>query len=89
MTNGRLNERTGTSDPALLELAGRAGVSDERIGGAARDLFELALAGAEALGPDFISPADLEEARAFFQTYTARSLSPADDALAACPCAGD
>jgi glutamate--cysteine ligase len=72
-------EIVGSPDPALLELAGRAGLSDERIGSVARDLFELALAGAKALGPGFISPADLEEARAFFQTYTARSLSPADD----------
>ena len=65
-------------------LAGRAGLGDERIGGVARDLFELALSGAEALGPAFIAPGDLDEARAFFETYTARSLSPADDTLAAC-----
>jgi len=49
---------------------------DERIGGISRDLCELALAGAESLGPDFIDAADLEEARAFFQTYTSRALSP-------------
>ena len=72
-------ELAGVPDPDLLERAGRAGLADERIGAVARDLFELALAGAESLGPGFISPADLEEARAFFQTYTARSLSPADD----------
>lgn len=81
-------ELVGDPDPALLELAGRAGLSDERIGPAARDLFELALAGAEALGPAFIAPGDLEEARAFFETYTARALSPADDTLAAFACAG-
>jgi hypothetical protein len=79
----------GNPDAALLDLAGRVGLADERIGTAARDLFELALAGAEALGPAFLSPGDLEEARAFFETYTARSLSPADDTLAACTCAGD
>jgi glutamate--cysteine ligase len=82
-------ELVGSPDAALLDHAGRAGLADERIGAVSRDLFELALAGTESLGPAFISPADLEEARAFFQTYTARSLSPADDTLAACPCAGD
>jgi glutamate--cysteine ligase len=82
-------ELVGRPDAALLEHAGRAGLTDERIASVARDLFALALAGAEALGPAFIAPADLEEARAFFQTYTARSLSPADDTLAACTCAGD
>jgi glutamate--cysteine ligase len=82
-------ELVGDPDAALLDHAGRAGLSDERIGGVSRDLFELALAGAEALGPGFLSRADLEEARAFFQIYTARALSPADDTLAACPCAGD
>jgi glutamate--cysteine ligase len=82
-------ELVGGPDPSLLEHAGRAGLGDERIGALSRELFELALAGAEALGPAFIAPADLDEARAFFQTYTARALSPADDTLAACPCAGD
>jgi glutamate--cysteine ligase len=80
-------ELVGSPDPALLDLAGRVGLGDERIGTVARDLFELALSGAEALGPAFLSPGDLEEARAFFETYTARSLSPADDTLAACTCA--
>ncbi|HEV7588097.1 MAG TPA: glutamate-cysteine ligase family protein [Longimicrobium sp.] len=82
-------ELVGSPDAALLDHAGRAGLADERIGSVSRDLFELALAGAESLGPAFIAPADLEEARAFFQTYTSRSLSPADDTLAACTCAGD
>jgi glutamate--cysteine ligase len=76
-------ELAGSPDPALLREAGRAGLRDERIASVARDLFALALSGAQALGPAFLSPADLEEARAFYQAYTARSLSPADDALAA------
>jgi glutamate--cysteine ligase len=79
-------ELVGEPDEELLEHAGRAGLADKRIGGVARDLFALALAGAEALGPAFLTPADLDEARAFFQTYTARALSPADDTLAACAC---
>ncbi|HEX8246211.1 MAG TPA: glutamate-cysteine ligase family protein [Longimicrobium sp.] len=82
-------ERVGAPDRALLELAGRAGLRDERIASAARDLFTLALEGAEALGPAFLCPADLEEARAFYDTYTARSLSPADDARLPEPAAAD
>ena len=80
-------ELAGAPDRALLDRAGRDGLGDERIAATARDLFALALDGAGALGPAFISPRDLEEARAFFHAYTARSRSPADDALAALqPC---
>jgi glutamate--cysteine ligase len=72
-------ELVGVPDPALLVRAGREGLRDERIAVTSRDLFALALEGAAALGPGFLCPADLEEARAFFDTYTARALSPADD----------
>jgi glutamate--cysteine ligase len=75
-------ELVGAPDPALLERAGCVGLRDERIASTARDLFALALEAAEALGPGFICPADVEEARAFFDSYTARGRSPADDALA-------
>jgi glutamate--cysteine ligase len=71
----------GAPDPALQARAGRDGLRDERIASPARDLFELALSGAAALGSAFLCPADLEEARAFFETYTRRSLSPADDTV--------
>jgi glutamate--cysteine ligase len=76
-------ELVGAPDPALLARAGRDGLSDPAIASAARDLFALALDGAEALGADWITADDLDEARAFFETYTAQSRSPADDALAA------
>jgi glutamate--cysteine ligase len=82
-------ELVGAPDPALLERAGRVGLRDERIAATARDLFALALEAAAALGPTFICPADVEEARAFFETYTARALSPADDALAEFAAGGD
>lgn len=82
-------ELVGAPDRALLELAGRAGLRDEGIASVARDLSALALEGAEALGPAFLCPADLEEARAFHDTYTARALSPADDARIAEPAAAD
>ncbi len=76
------SEIVGAPDAALLERAGRRGLGDERIAAAARDLFALALEGATALGAAFVCPADVEEARAFADTYTARGLSPADDVLA-------
>ena len=75
-------ELAGDPDAALLDRAGRLGLRDERIASVARDLFGLALEGAAALGSAFLCPADLEEARAFFDTYTRQSLSPADDATA-------
>ena len=78
-----VRELAGAPDAALLERAGRLGLRDERIAATARDLFEVALSGARALGPAFLAPADLEEARAFFETYTARALSPADDVVPA------
>ncbi|HEU4560616.1 MAG TPA: glutamate-cysteine ligase family protein [Longimicrobium sp.] len=74
-------ELVGAPDPALLVRAGCVGLRDERIASTARDLFALALDAATALGPAFICPEDVEEARAFFGTYTVRALSPADDAL--------
>jgi glutamate--cysteine ligase len=82
-------ELAGAPDRARLALAGRTGLRDERIAAVARDLFALALQGAEALGPAFLCPADLEEARAFHDTYTARSLSPADDVREPEPIAAD
>jgi glutamate--cysteine ligase len=53
----------GAPDPALLEPAARLGLSDPRIASVARDLIDLGLTGAEALGA---SPEDLYEAREFF-----------------------
>ena len=70
----------GAPDPALLHAAGRDGLSDPRIAATARDLSELSMAGAAAL-PGFFSAADLDGAAAYFGRYTARSRSPADDAL--------
>jgi glutamate--cysteine ligase len=76
-------ELAGAPDAALLARAGRVGLTDGKIASVARDLFSLALDGAEALGPEWITEDDLDEARAFFETYTAQSRSPADDVLAA------
>lgn len=70
----------GAPDPGLLHAAGRDGLSDPRIAAVARDLAELALAGAAAL-PGFFAADDLDQAAAFFARYTRRSRSPADDVL--------
>ena len=64
----------GAPDPSLLEPAARLGLRDPRIAAAARDLFELGLEGAAALGPASVAPEDLEEAREFFQRFTRRGL---------------
>ena len=73
-------ELLGAPRPALLHAAGREGLADPRIGGTARELAELALAGAAAL-PGFFSAADLDEAADFFARYTRLGRSPADDVL--------
>ncbi len=70
----------GAPDPALLHAAGREGLSDPRIAATARELSELAMAGA-AGRPGFFSAADLDEAAAYFARYTARGRAPADDVL--------
>ncbi len=66
-------------DLGLLERAGRLGLDDPRIAGTAGDLFDLALGACAALGPRFLHPAHLEEARTYFEHYTRRGRSPAGD----------
>ncbi|HEY6948773.1 MAG TPA: hypothetical protein VI297_08155, partial [Gemmatimonadales bacterium] len=68
-----------SADLGLLERAGRLGLGDPAIARTAVDLFELALGGCAALGPRFLHPAHLEEARAYFDHYTRLGRSPAGD----------
>lgn len=70
----------GSADGALLERAGRCGLHDPALAGRARDLVEIALAGCGALR-GYLSAADVERARAFFDAYTRRGRTLADDAL--------
>ena len=70
----------GAPDPSLLDAAGRDGLSDPHIAGVARDLAALAVRGASVL-PGIFSGEDVDEAAAFFASYTYRSRSPADDVL--------
>lgn len=73
----------GAPDAGLLERAGRVGLSDPVIGRVAADLADIAIRGCADLGPGYFHPADLEQARAFFDCYTRRGRSPADDAVEA------
>ena len=66
-------------DLGLLERAGRLGLDDPHIARTAKDLFDLALGACAALGPRFLHPAHLDEARAYFEHYTRRGRAPAGD----------
>jgi glutamate--cysteine ligase len=69
----------GRPDLGLLDRAGRLGLGDGAIRRTAVDLVDIALAGCQALGPAYFHPSDLEQARSFFDQYTRRGRSPADD----------
>jgi glutamate--cysteine ligase len=73
----------GLPDLGLLERAGRYGLHDPAIASLACDLFEVALQGCQGLGAGYFDPADLEQASAFYDRYTRRARSPADDMLEA------
>ena len=69
----------GRPDTDLLDRAGRVGLGDAAIMRVAVDLVDIALAGCEHLGPAYFHPSDLEQARLYFDQYTRRGRSPADD----------
>jgi glutamate--cysteine ligase len=71
----------GRPDLGLLDRAGRLGLGDPAIRRTAVDLAEIAITGCQALGPAYFHPADLEQARCFFDQYTRRGRSPADDLI--------
>ena len=73
----------GAPDLGLLDRAGRVGLQDPALASGAVDLVEIALDGCAGLGPGYFNPADLEQARAFFDRYTRRGRCPADDLHAA------
>ena len=72
-------ELLGHPDMDLLHRAGRRGLGDADIRRIAVDLVDIALAGCGHLGPGYFHPSDLEQARLFFDQYTRRGRSPADD----------
>ncbi|MFN2398568.1 MAG: L-histidine N(alpha)-methyltransferase [Gemmatimonadaceae bacterium] len=73
-------EIVGVADSALLRTAGIRGLHDPILARGAAELVEVALAGCTALGEGFIAGADLDVAREFFEAYTLKRRSPADDA---------
>ena len=73
----------GMPDVGLLDLAGRVGLHDPAVARTAADLTQIALEGCISLGPGYFHPADLEQARVFFDHYTRRGLCPADEVHAA------
>jgi glutamate--cysteine ligase len=73
----------GAPDLGLLDRAGRFGLRDPELASIANDLVQIALDGCAGLGPAYFPPADLEQARGFFDQYTRRGRSPADERHAA------
>jgi glutamate--cysteine ligase len=62
-----------------LDIAGKEGLANERIRDTAIRLIDIALAGAQALTPDYIAASDIEVAEEFFEKYTRQGRSPGDD----------
>jgi glutamate--cysteine ligase len=71
----------GPPDPDLLVRGGREGLADPVLGATAPTLCDMALEGCAALGADFTDLLDLERAAEYFERYTRRGRSPADDQL--------
>jgi glutamate--cysteine ligase len=71
----------GEPDPSLLDRAARGGVHDPSIASIAADLFQIGLSGCRRLGAEYVHPADLEAAQDFFERYTKRARTPADDVV--------
>ena len=65
----------------LLACCGREGLGHPTIGRGAPLLCDLALEGCTALGERFVSNGDLATAAEYFDRYTRRGLSLADDCL--------
>ncbi len=72
-------ELLGQPDAALLTRAGRLGLGDPAIAAKAPILCDLALAGCSALGSAFVEVSDLDVADRYFDRYTRRARTPADD----------
>jgi glutamate--cysteine ligase len=71
----------GAPDSSMLDRAAQFGLHDPLIARTARDLLEIGLRGCRTLGSDYFDPADLDEASTFFDRFTRRGRSPADDVL--------
>ncbi|MGH7551393.1 MAG: glutamate-cysteine ligase family protein [Longimicrobiales bacterium] len=69
----------GNPDAVLLACAGVAGMRDEHLADVCGRLAAIASAACQRQGRNFCSEQDLEEADQFFERYTRRGRSPADD----------
>lgn len=78
-TSHAASDMVDAPDVSTLEIAGRVGLGDPAIRRTAVELTDLALAGCESLGDQFISAADLDAAADFFDRYTRQGRSPGDD----------
>ena len=67
------------ADEALLIRAARCGLRDEELDTQAQSLVTLALRGARALGTSYLATRDIDAAEAFFDRFTRRGHSPADE----------
>jgi len=54
-------------------------LADPTLRARAPTLCDMALEGCAALGDDFVEQADLERTAEYFDRYTRRGLSPADE----------
>jgi glutamate--cysteine ligase len=75
----RAADLLGAPDPALLVRSGRDGLTDPVLGENARVLCDIALRGCLALGSEFVDQSDVASAAEYFDRYTRRGRSPADD----------
>ena len=71
----------GAPDLALLDRAGRVGFAIPSSRGSRRTWWRSRSKAARASAPADFDPADLEQARAFFDRYTRRGRCPADDGI--------
>lgn len=71
----------GDPEPELLRMAGRVGLRNGRLAERSRDLVDIALSACARHGPGFVSPANLDAANDFFDRFTRRGSSPADEIL--------
>lgn len=73
----RAFEIVGAPNADLLELAGIKGLSHPALRRMARALADIALDGAESLGPDYLSPEDVKSAADYFDRVISASGSSA------------
>jgi glutamate--cysteine ligase len=67
---------------SLMARAARAGLADPLLADAARCASSLALDACRSLGASVLDATDAARARRFFESYSSRGRSPADDVRA-------